>query len=853
MSFNNSDDEDDDDYEPELDSDWRGVRDSPRSLPLVPYKNQVGGHASFLRFSDKALCKPLNSKERDFYEAVETMHPEIKSFIATYLGVVNVTYSTVPEDANIFGVAEGTPVVILEENKHILLDDHDDLDNRSSSSCDSVNNVSLYSRKLQAQVFKDALSPQSLRARFAQLRSAIGAMQRRHSFSSPAERPACPIPMVDSDPRTLTPTKAKSPLSSEQRIEDPSTPSPPPSVVQETVDELRDHQPQHPPTQHPKHHPRAEHDSGDGADVLSPIFQLSEEEEDRAPDAHPRKANLRPSSQGVRLIRSPSTPLRPSPAALEHTVDLPPVLLTPATPTRSTAVTPVAHGRPPLHPHAHGLTAPATLIRTHTAPAGSASVTYNPWSLHLYHNAASKLGGAAAADEAAAGGRRRTDQFLLLQDLTSGLRFPCILDLKMGRRQHGVLASAEKRASQEKKCEKSTSWTLGVRICGMQVYKENTGAFTYLDKYVGRQINVANFQQSLLSFLDNGESYLVGYIPRMLEKLRSLHAVVAKMPSYRFYASSLLILYDGAWAADASKNGDEDTVEDDADGLGDAFSVLLTGDEGEAVDLAAARDVDMKMIDFANCVSNAQVLRKLEEDSTTSVPSTPIEGPDANAGGIIRVPFPPTTRGPDNGYLLGLRTLIHSFEDLHAHLADPARPRAHVKKSALTTAQKLHAAGGSAVASADAAAFPTNLAQTTGIAVPNVGQGGILFPEPLLFAGSGGAAAAAVSSLAKEDGNLLVNTISAGNTGPDDRTMAPATSFASGGGAGQDVRRRASGFMLVRRTPSLTPASARGGLGEMTVPSSASVTTAVLGETGDVKGDPSLQRRRTIDLQARQI
>ena len=28
------------------------------SLPLTPFTNQVGGHASFLRFSDKALCKP---------------------------------------------------------------------------------------------------------------------------------------------------------------------------------------------------------------------------------------------------------------------------------------------------------------------------------------------------------------------------------------------------------------------------------------------------------------------------------------------------------------------------------------------------------------------------------------------------------------------------------------------------------------------------------------------------------------------------------------------------------------------------------------------------------------------------
>lgn len=51
------------------------------AVELKPYNHQVGGHTTVFRFSKRAVCKQLTSRENRFYETIENHHPELLKFV----------------------------------------------------------------------------------------------------------------------------------------------------------------------------------------------------------------------------------------------------------------------------------------------------------------------------------------------------------------------------------------------------------------------------------------------------------------------------------------------------------------------------------------------------------------------------------------------------------------------------------------------------------------------------------------------------------------------------------------------------------------------------------------------------
>ncbi|CAD6186141.1 unnamed protein product [Caenorhabditis auriculariae] len=143
--------------------------------------------------------------------------------------------------------------------------------------------------------------------------------------------------------------------------------------------------------------------------------------------------------------------------------------------------------------------------------------------------------------------------FILLENVVASFKRPCVLDLKIGTRQHGDDASDAKRKRQLLKCNMSTSATMGVRLVGMQLYEATTKVYTYVEKLEGRKIDASQFGTYVRRFV---KACGHARASRIRQKLRSLKELLNDSEGYRFFSASILVAFD----AEAADSSNEDAV-----------------------------------------------------------------------------------------------------------------------------------------------------------------------------------------------------------------------------------------------------------------------------------------------------
>ncbi|MEE6519638.1 hypothetical protein FKM82_017337 [Ascaphus truei] len=137
------------------------------------------------------------------------------------------------------------------------------------------------------------------------------------------------------------------------------------------------------------------------------------------------------------------------------------------------------------------------------------------------------------------------------------------------------------------------------------VFQVDTGHYLCLNKYYGRGLSAEGFQQALYQYLHNGLHLRQDLFEPILSKLQRLTSVLESQASYRFYSSSLLIIYDGR-------------------------KRLRTPADSPVPE--PPPKVDVRMIDFAH-----STYKGFHDDPTVH-------------------------DGPDKGYVLGLRSLVSVLE-----------------------------------------------------------------------------------------------------------------------------------------------------------------------------------------------
>lgn len=206
-----------------------------------------------------------------------------------------------------------------------------------------------------------------------------------------------------------------------------------------------------------------------------------------------------------------------------------------------------------------------------------------------------------------------------------------------------------------------------------------------MNKYHGRKLTPSGFKEALYQFFHSGQHLRHELLSPVLRRLRDMQSALEACESYRFYSSSLLIIYDGAplrkrtrrCTEDGLSEEDEDEDEDkEVETEAEMEEKEEEEEEEEMCEVAGALGLPLSPSMSSDISSSCS-----SSSSGSSNSSGGSSGVHSSLVDVRMIDFAHTTcrhyredsvihEGKDSDYIFGLQNLITIISELENYSTD---------------------------------------------------------------------------------------------------------------------------------------------------------------------------------------
>lgn len=200
-----------------------------------------------------------------------------------------------------------------------------------------------------------------------------------------------------------------------------------------------------------------------------------------------------------------------------------------------------------------------------------------------------------------------------------------------------------------------------------------------MNKYHGRKLTLSGFKEALYQFFHSGQRLRHELLSPVLRRLRDMQSALEACESYRFYSSSLLIIYDGAPLRKRTRRCTEDGLSEEEEDE-DEDKEVETEPEMEEKE----EEEEEEMCEVAGALGlplSPSMSSDISSSSGSSNSSGVSSGVHSPLVDVRMIDFAHTTcrdyredsvihEGKDSDYIFGLQNLITIISELENYSTD---------------------------------------------------------------------------------------------------------------------------------------------------------------------------------------